>query len=157
MWGYGFILYWKFGQALYWPFIYSVCEACIGAVWEGDGAVLQMHLGSAMACSLCDSICLNPGMQQHLAYRSTSKIPLNIPTTPSIINNYLLHRHCIIFTIGTSSNNMHETAMQGSVPLPCEAQSRQFLYIQSTETSSYIVGLEPKQPRLGGCQVQSCR
>jgi len=52
---------------------------------------------------------------------------------------------------------MHETRMQGSVPLPREVQSRQFLYIQSTETSTYVAGLEPQQPRLSGRQVQSCR
>lgn len=83
--------------------------------------------------------------------------PPTTPDTPSIINNYLLHRCSIIFTVGTSCNNMHETAMQGSIPLPREVQSRQFLYVQSTETSSYIAGLEPQQPRLSGHQVQSYR
>lgn len=83
--------------------------------------------------------------------------PPTTPSTPSIINDHLLHRCYIIFTIGTSCNNMHETAMQGSIPLPHEAQFRQFLYVQSTETSSYIAGLEPQQPSLGGRQVQSCR
>ena len=83
--------------------------------------------------------------------------PPTTPNTPSITNNYLLQRCCIIFTVGTSCNNMHETVIQGRVPLPREAQSRQFLYVQSTETSSYIMGLEPQQPRLCGHQVQSCR
>jgi len=82
--------------------------------------------------------------------------PPTTPDTPSIINDYLLHQCCIIFTIGTSCNNMHETAMQESVPLPHEAQARQFLYVQSTVTSSYIAGLQPQQPRLSGHQVQSC-
>lgn len=156
VWGCGFMLYWKFGQALYWPFIYSKCEAHSGTVWEGGGTILWLHLVSAMACLLCDSICLNSGMQQHLVFWSTSKIH---PHTRYTVNNkyYLLHQCCIIFTIGTSYNNMLETAMQGSTPLPCEAQSRQFLYVQSTETSSYLAGLEPQQPRLSGCQVQSCR
>lgn len=155
MWGYGFILYWKRGQALYWSFIYSACEARIGAVWEGSGAVLQCILvqqwDAALWQHLFESrIAAAPYLLEH------QQNPPTTPVTPSIINDYLLHRRCIIFTVGTSCNNMHETAMQGSIPLPREAQARRFLYVQSTETSSYVAGLEPQQPRIGGCQVQSC-
>jgi len=42
-----------------------------------EKAVEQLYNASwfSNGMPLCDSICLNPGLQQHLVYWSTSKIP----------------------------------------------------------------------------------
>ena len=133
-------------------------------VWSSYWRSVRRWWGSPMIASWFNNGMLT--LWQHLFESRNAAAPCLLehqqnppttPVTPSIINDHLLHWHCIIFTVGMSRKNMHEIAMQGSVPLPREAKSRQFLYVQSTETSAYVAGLEPHQTRLGGRQVQSCR